>query len=138
ATVTGVQTCALPIYFPMACAVEIAALLKKRPKDVRDSLNRFLPPDDKHPLRSGHFKRVQAPHEVMTYFEEYPCEFTGLVHKIKRTDGRTFAGPWCWYRTPDAQDACHVEHGVTWADKTTVEDHDRQITLAHMALHVSF
>src|SRR5207237_2676880 len=41
-SVTGVQTCALPIYAPMSCELRTAADLSPRETDIHTTLARFL------------------------------------------------------------------------------------------------
>jgi hypothetical protein len=112
--------------FPLIAAEEIAKLTSRPPVQVRKRLRQFL--------AAGYLNRIQGANEALTFYEEIECERCHHMNQKARLGGRQIATPWFWYLQPKALP--YAPDGVAWREKSAnIVDHDRGITLCHLALH---
>lgn len=119
--------------FPLIAAEELAKLTSRPVVQVRKRLRQFL--------AAGYLDRIQGTNESLTYFEEVECEQCKHVNRIAKLGGRTIATPWFWYLTPKGETEAvkYTLPVVAWKEKSkNIVDHDRGLTLIHLALHSKF
>ena len=119
--------------FPLICCEELSVLLERPYGSIVRKVRE---------LQGGLIEATHGVNEVLSYFKELACEFApGMVHQIPLSTGRQKSTPKFLYLNSKGEREAlkHVSNVIAWDDKSrNIVDHDRGITLVHLALHSNF